>query len=150
MRRAGWNCTCGWRWPLQSDLPTDAYAGRLLRGGPPLGADRGHERGAALRASLLAARASTRAFAHPEAARQYDQVVRLWSRVIDAEVICGTDLVTISAEAAEAGHWAGDTEAALRHIDRALADDRCQHGARRGAARAPDALRVVALGPAGA
>ena len=30
--------------------------------------------------------------------------------------------MTISAEAAEAGHWAGDTEAALRHIDRALAE----------------------------
>ena len=29
--------------------------------------------------------------------------------------------MTLSAEAAEAGHWAGDTEAALRHIDRALA-----------------------------
>ena len=41
----------------------------------------------ALRAALLAARASTRAFAHPEAARQYDHVIRLWVRVPDAEVI---------------------------------------------------------------
>jgi DNA-binding CsgD family transcriptional regulator/type II secretory pathway predicted ATPase ExeA/tetratricopeptide (TPR) repeat protein len=108
---------------LQSDLPTDAYAGRLCEVAHHWVQTEAHEEGA-LRASLLAARASTRAFAHPEAARQYDQVVRLWSRVDDAEGICGTDLVTISAEAAEAGHWAGDTEAALRHIDRALAETR--------------------------
>ena len=106
---------------LQSDLPADAYAGRLCEVAHHWVQTEAHEENA-VRASLLAARASTRAFAHPEAARQYDQVVRLWSRVDDAEGVCGTDLVTISAEAAEAGHWAGDTEAALRHIDRALAE----------------------------
>jgi DNA-binding CsgD family transcriptional regulator/type II secretory pathway predicted ATPase ExeA len=105
---------------MQSDLPVDAYAGRLCEVAFHWVQTEANEEHA-LRASLLAARASTRAFAHPEAARQYDQVVRLWSRVNDPEVICGTDLVTISAEAAEAGHWAGDTGAALRHIDRALA-----------------------------
>ena len=105
---------------MQSDLPVDAYAGRLCEVAHHWVQTEANEEHA-LRASLLAARASTRAFAHPEAARQYDQVVRLWSRVVDPEVISGTDLVTISAEAAEAGHWAGDTEAALRHIDRALA-----------------------------
>ncbi|MDQ1600845.1 MAG: hypothetical protein QOD68_2319 [Actinomycetota bacterium] len=105
---------------MQSNLPVDAYAGRLCEVAHHWVQTEANEEHA-LRASLLAARASTRAFAHPEAARQYDQVVRLWSLVGDPEVICGTDLVTISAEAAEAGHWAGDTEAALRHIDRALA-----------------------------
>jgi DNA-binding CsgD family transcriptional regulator/type II secretory pathway predicted ATPase ExeA/tetratricopeptide (TPR) repeat protein len=117
---------------LQSDLPVDAYAGRLCEVAHHWVQTEANEEHA-LRASLLAARASTRAFAHPEAARQYDQVVRLWSLVSDAEVICGTDLVTISAEAAEAGHWAGDTEAALRHIDRALAET------------APDTVLAAAL-----
>jgi DNA-binding CsgD family transcriptional regulator/tetratricopeptide (TPR) repeat protein len=106
---------------LQSDLPVDAYAGPLCEVAHHWLQTEANEEHA-LRASLLAARASTRAFAHPEAARQYDQVVKVWSSVSDPEDISGTDLVTISAEAAEAGHWAGDTEAALRHIDRALAE----------------------------
>ena len=105
---------------LQSDLPVNAYASRLCEVAHHwLQTDANEEH--ALRAALLAARASTRAFAHPEALRQYDHVVRLWDRVPDAAVITGTDFVTISAEAAEAGHWSGDTKAALRHIDRALA-----------------------------
>ena len=105
---------------LQADLPVDAYAGRLCEVAHHwLQSDANEEH--ALRASLLAARASTRAYAHPEAARQYENVVRLWDRVPDAELIVGADLVTLSIEAAEAGHWAGDTESALRHIDRALA-----------------------------
>jgi DNA-binding CsgD family transcriptional regulator/type II secretory pathway predicted ATPase ExeA len=104
---------------LQSDLPVDAYASKLCEVAHHwLQTDANEEH--ALRAALLAARASTRAFAHPEAARQYDHVIALWGRLPDAEVIAGTDFVTVSAEAAEAGHWSGDTQAALRHIDRAL------------------------------
>jgi len=104
---------------LQADLPVNAYASRLCEVAHHwLQTDANEEH--ALRCALLAARASTRAFAHPEAARQYDHVIRLWGRLPDAVVITGTDLVTLSLEAAEAGHWAGDTAAALRHIDRAM------------------------------
>jgi len=71
---------------MQSDLPVDAYAGRLCEVAHHWVQTEANEEHA-LRASLLAARASTRAFAHPEAARQYDQVVRLWARVGDPEVI---------------------------------------------------------------
>ena len=105
---------------LQSDLPVNAYASRLCEVAHHwLQTDANEEH--ALRAALLAARASTRAFAHPEALRQYDHVITLWSRVHDPEVVLGADLVDVSTEAAEAARWAGDTRAALSHIDRALA-----------------------------
>ena len=105
---------------LQSDLPVNAYASRLCEVAHHwLQTDANEEH--ALRAALLAARASTRAFAHPEALRQYDHVVRLWSRVHDPEVVLGVDMVDVSTESAEAARWAGDTRAAVRHIDRALA-----------------------------
>jgi DNA-binding CsgD family transcriptional regulator/tetratricopeptide (TPR) repeat protein/type II secretory pathway predicted ATPase ExeA len=104
---------------MQADLPVDAYAGRLCEVAHHWLQTEANEEHA-LRASLLAARASTRAFAHPEALRQYGHVIALWSRVGDPDMIVGTDLVAVSIEAAEAGHWAGDAEAALRHIDRAI------------------------------
>jgi DNA-binding CsgD family transcriptional regulator/tetratricopeptide (TPR) repeat protein len=107
---------------LQADLPVDAYAGRLCEVAHHWLQTDAHE-DQALRAALLAARASTRAFAHPEALRQYEHVVTLWDRVADPELLVGTGLVTVSQEAAEAAHWAGDTEAALRHVDRAIAAD---------------------------
>ncbi|MGZ4609383.1 MAG: ATP-binding protein [Actinomycetes bacterium] len=75
----------------------------------------------AMWAALRAARASTLACAHPEAARQYEHVLTLWHRAERPEEICGTDLVSVLTEAAEADHWAGRTDAALRHIERALA-----------------------------
>ncbi len=105
---------------LQSDLRVDAYAGRLCEVAHHWLQTDAHEEHA-LRASLLAARASTRDHAHPEALRQYANALRMWSRVDDAELISGTDFVTLSIEAAESGHWAGDTGAALRHVDGALA-----------------------------
>ena len=119
---------------LQSDLPVDAYAGRLCEVAHHWLQTDAHEEHA-LRAALLAGRASTAAHAHPEAARQYGHVLRLWSRVSDPEVILGVDLVSVSKEAAEAAHWAGDSQAALRHIDQALGSGRA------GAPRDEAALR---------
>jgi DNA-binding NarL/FixJ family response regulator len=104
---------------LQADLHPDAYATRLCEVAFHWSRTAGREPDA-IRAALLAARASTRANAHPEAARQYDHVISLWSQVTDPESVCGTDLVTLSSEAADAARWAGSTDAALRHIDLAL------------------------------
>lgn len=104
---------------LEAELRDDAYATRLCEVAFHWSRTVGHEPDA-MRAALLAARASTRANAHPEAARQYEHVMGLWPTVADPEAVCGTDLVTLSTEAAEAAHWAGSTDVALRHIDRAL------------------------------
>jgi DNA-binding CsgD family transcriptional regulator/tetratricopeptide (TPR) repeat protein len=104
---------------LQSDLPVDAYASRLCEVAHHWLQTEAHEEHA-LRSGYLAARASTRAHAHPEALRQYEHVLRLWSRVSDPEVILGADLVAVSTDAAEASRWAGNTAAAIRHIDRAI------------------------------
>ena len=75
---------------------------------------------AALRASIRAARASTRAGAHPEAARHYDHVLALWHRTQQPDDVAGTDLVTVLTEAAKADHWAGFTASALLRIEHAL------------------------------
>lgn len=118
---------------LQAALPVDAHAtllGEVAHHWLQSDANEEH----ALRAALLAARASTRAFAHPEALAQYEHVLVLWSRVRDPELIAGTDVGTVQTEAAEAAHWAGDMQAALRHVDQALAIT---------SASSPDAVAVL-------
>ena len=75
---------------------------------------------AALRAVLRAARASSEAYARPEAVRQYSHVLALWDRVDDPVGLCLVDSVAVLTEAAEASHWVGDAQAALNHARDAL------------------------------
>ena len=104
---------------LEDELPPEPYATRLGEVAHHwLQSDDNDD--AAMRAAVRAARASCQAFAYPEAVRQYDQVLALWHRVENSEDVCGGDVVTVLAEAAEAAHWAGYADAALRHIQRAL------------------------------
>jgi DNA-binding CsgD family transcriptional regulator len=107
---------------LQADLPVDAYATVLCEVAHHWLQSEANEEHA-LRAALLAARSSTRAFAHPEALRQYEHVLDLWPAVHDPELIAGAALAAVRTEAAEAAHWAGDTQSALRHVDEAIRQD---------------------------
>ena len=135
---------------LQSDLPVDAYASKLCEVAHHWLQTDGNEEHA-LRAALLAARASTRAYAHPEAARQYDHVVRLWTGCPMPRSSPEPTSSRVSTEAAEAGHWAGDTAggpAAHRPSPRCAATGDAV--AARRSARTPLALLLAGVRPPGA
>ncbi|HEY5316643.1 MAG TPA: AAA family ATPase, partial [Solirubrobacteraceae bacterium] len=154
-----------------------ALAGVLEQGGPP--GERDFERAAtiarhyaaagdqpaALRATVLAARAANRAYAHAEAATLAERALDLWPRVRDAADAVGIDhlgLLTLAADAHDLGHDRVRGEHLLQEALRELDPDsdprrysallmrlaRVQQSLNQGAQALASAQRALAMLPA--
>ncbi|GAA2634597.1 LuxR family transcriptional regulator [Dactylosporangium fulvum] len=75
----------------------------------------------AMSAAATAAREAERNRAFRVAYRQYQRVLELWPKVRDAERRVGMPFDRLLATAAEAARWAGDLDAGLELLNRALA-----------------------------
>lgn len=81
----------------------------------------------ALPATLRAADAAAKVFAHAERAQLLERALGLWSRVPEAESLAGTTRLGLFEAAVAAATWAGESLYALRLLDAALAEgDRSQ------------------------
>ena len=74
----------------------------------------------ALMASTQAAVAAEEAYAWAEALSHYEQAIKLWDRVPDAETLVGIDVSELHRRAAEAAHLAGASERAGALIEVAI------------------------------
>jgi len=116
-----------------------ALAGALERQGPPGERDFARaatiarhysaagDQPAALRATVFAARAANRAYAHAEAAAMAERALDLWPRVPDAPDVVGLDhvgLVMLAADAHDLGHDRVRGEHLLQEALRELDGDR--------------------------
>jgi DNA-binding CsgD family transcriptional regulator len=120
---------------------------------------------AALRATVVAARAADRAYAHAEAAGMAERALELWPRVPDASEVVGLDhvgLLTLAADAHDLGHDRVRGEHLLQEALRELDPDgdprrysgllrrlaRVQQSLNQGAQALASAQRALAMLPA--
>jgi len=74
----------------------------------------------ALMAATQAAAAAEEAYAWAEALSHYEQAIKLWDRVPDAQTVAGIDVPELHRRAAEAAHLAGASERAGALIEMAI------------------------------
>lgn len=75
-----------------------------------------HDAHRALVASMEAARAAARMYAHPEARAHTERVLELWSQVPDAQAACGMSHLDVVHYAAVQAHLAGEPDRAIDFI----------------------------------